>query len=71
MDALKQDYELITEFWKFVKAHQPEDTEAYWAKLVDDCNTWHKQHPSEFAGDLVLAWLKETERRALQQRRQT
>lgn len=63
MDALKQDYKLISEFWQFIKAHPSADTDETAAALVDDMNKFVAAHPSRFARDLVLAWAAEAERR--------
>lgn len=63
MNTLKQDYELISDFWQFIKAHPTADTDEAAAALVDDMNKFVAAHPSRFARDLALAWAAEAERR--------
>lgn len=67
----KKDYQLITDFWGFWKNHGDppsggsETEDEWWDKAVDEANVFCDRHErSELSKALVVALLKEWERRA-------
>ena len=68
-EQIKSDYELLSAFWQFWKAHdnvQPLDDDAYWDALLEDANQFAEEHMKvqPYAKPLIISLLREFERRA-------
>lgn len=63
---LQADYRLMKDFWTFWKLHddvKPPDNDGYWETLLIDGDAFVRDHPEPFARVLIVALMKELERR--------
>jgi len=60
---LTDRYEVIVAAWKLMKEHgHIEDTDEYWEHLVTEGTKICRQHPGQFARDIIIAVCNELER---------
>ena len=56
------EYELFNDYWKIVKEYNiPEDADEYWAGLINTSDEFCKKYDSQYAIDLVLAFMASRE----------
>ena len=56
------EYELFNDYWKIVKEYNiPEDADEYWAGLINASDEFCKKYDSQYAIDLVLAFMASRE----------
>lgn len=56
------EYELFNDYWKIVKEYNiPEDADEYWEGLINASDEFCKKYDSQYAIDLVLAFMASRE----------
>ena len=56
------EYDLFNDYWKIVKEYNiPEDADEYWESLINAVNAFYKKYDSQYARDLVLAFMASRE----------
>ena len=56
------EYEIFNDYWKIVKEYNiPEDDDEYWKSLVSAGDEFCKKYDSQYARDLVLAFMASRE----------
>ena len=56
------EYELFNDYWKIVKEYNiPEDADEYWTGLINASDEFCKKYDSQYAIDLVLAFMASRE----------
>ena len=56
------EYEIFNDYWKIVKEYNiPEDNDEYWKSLVSAGDEFCKKYDSQYARDLVLAFMASRE----------
>ena len=56
------EYDLFNDFWKLTKEFNiPEDNDEYWESLVSAGDEFCKKYDSQYARDLVLAFMASRE----------
>ena len=56
------EYELFNDYWKLTKEFNiPEDADEYWESLINAGNAFCKKYDSQYAIDLILAFITSRE----------
>ena len=56
------EYEIFNDYWKIVKEYNiPEDADEYWESLINAGNAFCKKYDSQYAIDLILAFITSRE----------
>ena len=56
------EYEMFNEYWQIMKQFNiPEDNDEYWESLINAGNAFCKKYDSQYARDLVLAFMASRE----------
>ena len=56
------EYELFNDYWKLTKEFNiPEDADEYWESLINAGDAFYKKYNSQYAKDLVLAFMASRE----------
>ena len=56
------EYDLFNDYWKLTKEFNiPEDADEYWESLINACNAFCEKYDSQYARDLVLAFMASRE----------
>ena len=56
------EYEMFNEYWQIMKQYNiPEDNDEYWESLVSEGDAFCKKYDSQYARDLVLAFMASRE----------
>ena len=56
------EYELFNDYWKLTKEFNiPEDADEYWESLINASNAFCKKYDSQYAIDLILAFITSRE----------
>ncbi len=56
------EYELFNDYWKIVKEYNiPEDADEYWESLINASDAFCNKYDSQYARDLVLAFIASRE----------
>lgn len=56
------EWNMFMDFWKLCQQHwEPEETEEYWQKLIDDIDSFYKKYQTPFARKLYWALHQEME----------
>ena len=56
------EYDLFNDYWKLTKEFNiPEDNDEYWESLINAGNAFCKKYDSQYAIDLVLAFMASRE----------
>ena len=56
------EYDLFNDYWKLTKEFNiPEDNDEYWESLISAVNEFYKKYNSQYAKDLVLAFMASRE----------
>ena len=56
------EYEIFNDYWKIVKEYNiPEDADEYWESLINAGNAFCNKYDSQYARDLVLAFITSRE----------
>ena len=56
------EYEIFNDYWKIVKEYNiPEDADEYWESLINAGNAFCNKYDSQYARDLVLAFIASRE----------
>lgn len=69
MSAIKlqkgtEEFEMFRDYWKMLEENWGvEDSEAYWNKVIEDTDAFHRKYDTEFSKELALALINELERK--------
>ena len=56
------EYDLFNDYWKMTKEFNiPEDNDEYWESLINAGNAFCKKYDSQYAIDLILAFITSRE----------
>lgn len=56
------EYEMFNDYWQIVKKYNiPEDADEYWTGLIDECNEFYKKYNSQYATDIIIAYIESRE----------
>ena len=59
-----EEFEMFQDYWKLLQENWGvEDNDAYWDKVVRDCDLFYQKYQTSFAKELVLAYMNELERK--------
>ena len=60
-----EEWKIFTDFWELCQRHwEPEETEEYWQTVIDDIDTFYRNHKTLFSRKLCIALIHGLEEKA-------
>lgn len=58
------EFQIFSDVWNFFKSYyQVESNDSFWDRLIEESNQIAKKYDNKFANDLLIAVIKEMERK--------